>query len=379
MPDEIPMPPGGAEAGESTWSAAEKLADAHEASLRAKGEPIPGEQAGSIVSSEPVAHTAEVVKPEPGKPAKPAAKPAAAVPAADKSAIIKEIEALAAKAGMKVDANRVEVAERVALREEKRRFRESAAREQSEIRARLAKEMQDSADARGKAEAFTKALDGGDFDGMARAAGFKDWREMLNEQTKRMASPEYRRVQELERREQERERAAKEADERRIAAEQQQQQARSIQEYKAAMADELKTHEGMLGRMAADPDIVDLLYQVRAEHYRATGDELELAELAEQPARVLGGKSALDLLRSKWEALNEIFGDHPADLDEADSSAARRGGQPSRSRERKPPKVVSQRNAAEASAQPTFDDTPEGQKAYKAYFTQLLNQSTHPS
>ena len=344
--DTAAMPAGGAEGspGESAWAHAERLAEAHEASLRADGKPVPGADAGHVELSEP---KPDAVKP----PVKATGKPAA-VPAADKSALIKQIEELAAKAGMKVDANRVEVAERVALREEKRKFREQADRELNNHRSRIAQEAQASAEARGKAEAFAKALDSGDFDGMAKSAGYANWREMLNEQTKRMASPEYRRVQELERREAEREKAQKEADARNAEAQQLQKRAQGIQAYKVGMTEELnESGDGQLMQMAEDKDIVDLLYQVADAHMRATGDELTPAEAAETPSPLFGNKSALDLLKDKWEVLNKIFGDqHASDAEDA-SASARRGGQSARSRERKPPKTVSQRNAAEASAQ----------------------------
>ncbi len=374
MPNEIPMPPGGAEQGESAWSAAEKMAEAHEASLRAEGRPVPGEQAGSIVSSEPPP-VADASKPEPAK--KPA--PKATVPESDKSAIRKQIEELAAKAGMKVDGNRVEVAERVALREERRVMREAMSRELEKQRSQLTEKERAAEAKREKFEAFEAAHSKSDLEGMAKAAGFASWRELVNEETKRMASPEYRRVQELEKREQEREKAEKEREARAAEEHAQRERVAGIQAYKVSMAEQMKEAGGELEHMADDADLVNMLYDVRAAHFQRTREELDLQELLDTPTPLLGGKTPLDKLRSMRDSLNAIFGDHPADLDEAASAAARRGGQSSRSRERKPPKVVSQRNAAEASAQPTFDDTPEGQKAYKAYFTQLLNQSTHPS
>ncbi len=369
MPDEIPMPPGGAERGETTWSAAEKLAEAHEADLRSKGVPVPGEQAGSIVSSEHAPTEGE--KPEVVAAKKPAAKPVAGD--TDKAAIRKQIEELAAKAGMKVDGNRVEVAERVALREERRVMRETAARELQREREKLGIEMKAAADSRGKSEAFNKALESRDFDGMAKASGFKDWRDMLNEQTRSMASPEYREIQELKKRDAERDAAIKTEREQREQWAAQQQQLEGIKAYKVSMAEDMRTRGGELEPMAEDPDLVNMLYDVRADHFRRTRDELDLEELLDTPTPLLGGKSPLDKLRAMRDSLNAIFGDHPSDQDEAASAAARRGGQSARSRERKPPKVVSQRNAAEASAPPEFKDDAE----FKRYFTGLLNQSTH--
>lgn len=252
-------------------------------------------------------------------------------------------------------------------------MRETAARELQREREKLGIEMKAAADSRGKSEAFNKALESRDFDGMAKASGFKDWRDMLNEQTRSMASPEYREIQELKKRDAERDAAIKTEREQREQWAAQQQQLEGIKAYKVSMAEDMRTRGGELEPMAEDPDLVNMLYDVRADHFRRTRDELDLEELLDTPTPLLGGKSPLDKLRAMRDSLNAIFGDHPSDQDEAASAAARRGGQSARSRERKPPKVVSQRNAAEASAPPEFKDDAE----FKRYFTGLLNQSTH--
>lgn len=365
MPAEIEMPSGGAESGDSAWEAAEKGAAALEAEMVSKGIPVPGGDAGAIQETELPA--------KPAESAKPAAKPKAE-PAGDKSGLLRQIEELAAKAGMKVDGNRVEVAERVALRNERRQHRETMAREQAQFRARMAEESGKFQGSAAKFEAFERAREANDFEGMAKAAGFSDWKALVGEHTKRLQSPEYREIQELKHRDAEREEAVKRDRERQAQAQQAQQQATSIAAYKVGMADELKSSGGQLEAMAADPHIVGMLYDVRADHYRATGEELDLQDVIETPSPRFGGESVLDLLEKSYHNLSKIFGDRPA-LDEAASAATPRGGPSSRSRERKPPKTVSQRNAAEASAPPEFKDDAE----FKRYFTGLLNQSTHTS
>ncbi len=370
MPAEIEMPAGGAESGDSAWEAAEKGAAAHEAELVAQGLPVPGGDAGAIQETEAPA--------KPAEPTKPAAK-GRTEPTGDKSAKLKRLEALAGELGMRVDANRVEVAERVKLREERRQHREQITREQAQFQARMAEESGKFQGSAAKYEAFEKAREANDFEGMAKASGFDSWKALVNEHTKRMASPEYREIQELKRRDAEREEAIKTDRARQEQAQQAQQHATSIAAYKAGMAEELKASgiqvDGVrVEAMASDPHIVGMLYDVRADHYRATGEELDLQEVLETPSRAFGGKSILDVLEESYQNLGKIFGDRPVQ-DEAASAATPRGGPSSRSRERKPPKTVSQRNAAEASAPPEFKDDAE----FKRYFTGLLNQSTHTS
>ena len=371
MPDIGEMPAGGAEPGESAWAAAEKLAEAHEAELVSKGLPVPGGDAGSVQET-----PASEAKPEQAKQApKGKDKPAEPV-ASDKSAELKQLEAMAAKLGYKFDGNRVEVAERVALRNERRQLREQMGRELAQHQAKIAEETTKFQGSAERYRAFEAAREANDFEGMAKAAGFDSWKALVNEHTKRLASPEYREIQELKRRDAEREEAIRKDREAQAQAQQAQQQATSIAQYKAGMADEMKAGGGQLEAMAADPHMVNMLYDVRAEHYRQTGEELDLQEVLETPSRVFGGKSILDVLEESYQNLSKIFGDRPAQA-EASQEVAPRGGSSSRSREqKKPPKTVSQRNAAEASAPPTFPDTPEGEKAFKAYFAQQLNQAT---
>ena len=240
MPAEIEMPAGGGEAGESAWAAAEKLAAAHEADLTAKGIPVPGGDAGTVQES---AHDAEPAKVEPTKPAAAKAKPE---PAGDKSALLRQIEELASKAGMKVDGNRVEVAERVALRNERRQHREQLERDRAQLQALQAQES-------GKYQnhaAFEKAREANDFEGMAKASGFDSWKALVNEHTKRLGSPEYREIQELKRRDSEREEAIQRDRQERERAQQAQQQATSIAAYKSSMAEELSASRKRRGPRA---------------------------------------------------------------------------------------------------------------------------------
>ena len=368
--DEIDtMPAGGAEgAGESIWAAAEKMAAAHEAKLTAEGKPIPGAEHAPQRTED---------SPEPAKAPAAAAPAKAKVPLGAPAAAatdLTELEALAAKHGMKVNGNRIEPAERVKFREEKRIAQERLQGREAEIARKEREIEQKGSTSSAKMQAFERAVEARDVEGLARAVGFKDWRSLVDEHTKQLASPEYKRIQELERRESERAERDRQTEAQRAHEAEQARIGESIKAYKVGMTEDLKGRGGQLEKMGDDPEMVDFLYQVSADHYRATGDELDLDELVSTPSRLLGGKTPLDLLRSKWEALNAIFSDQAA-LPEAPSGVAARSGSTPRSREPKVPKTVSQRNAAEASPPAEFKSEAE----FMRYFTEQLNQSTHTS
>lgn len=371
MPDEdvSGMPAGGAETpGETMWSAAEKMAAAHEAKLTAEGRPIPGgaEQSSTVADRETERAELEEKTPQVRKDAK---------PTAGASADLKELEALAKKHGFSLNGNRVEPAERVKMREEKRQARESLELEKRKFQAWAQEEAGKMQGGGAKFAAFEKAVEAGDTDGMAKAAGFKDWRSLIDEHTKRLASPEYRRIQELEKRDREREERDQQAERQRREHADTVAKTEKIAAYKVSMAETMKETGGQLERMSADKQIVDLLYDCADAHYRATGEEPDLEELIETPSRLLGGATPLDRLRKTWESLSAIFGDHPADKDEASKEVAGRRGSSPRSKEPRVPKTVSQRNAAEASGPTEF----KSDKEFMAHFTSLLNQSTHTS
>jgi len=364
------MPGGGATNGDTIWAAAERGAAALEAQLKSEGKPVPGEGAGAVsVTEHREAERDELEEKTPQ--AKRQSKPEPA--AADKN--IRELEALAEKHGFKVNGNRIEPAERVAFREEKRKAREQLQREQAAFQARMQEEGSKTQGSSVKFQAFEKALADGDVDGLAKTAGFKDWRELVNDYTRRSASPEYKRIKELE--EQTQRIAAEREQEKQRAESERQSSAKSqqISTYKSGMADTMKEAGGELEKMAGDPEIIDLLYQVANEHYRATGEEPDITELVETPSRWLGGKTPLDLLRHKWEALSAIFGDRPAKVETPQGDARRSGSSPRSKEPNRVPKTVSQRNAAEASGPTDF----KSDKEFMAHFTQLLNQSTHTS
>lgn len=371
MPDDdiSGMPPGGAEnKGDSLWAQAEKLAEEHEAGLKAAGKPIPG-----AADASPDAETRAAEREELEKTAPIAKK--ADKSSSDQSNALRELEKLAEKHGFKVNGNRIEPSERVAFREEKRKWRETQQRELTQLQTRIQEESGKYAGSSAKLQALEKALSDGDLDGIAKATGFKDWRAVVDEQTKRMASPEYKRIRELEQKQAEFDERERQTAQRHKEAAEAQARNERISAYKVGMGESMKSAGGQLEKMASDPELVDFLYTVTDAHYRATGEELEVEELVETPSRMLGGKTPLDLLRSKWEALNAIFGDRPASKDEAPEGVARRSGSTSRSKEPKVPKIVSQKNAAEASPPAEFKSEAE----FMRHFTELLNQSTHVS
>src|SRR5690242_18576387 len=119
MPDESLM---------SAWRAAEVAAGGPEVETPAAPEPAAAEPASS-----PADAAAAETKVEPAK-----ADKAASVEATGDSEELKQLRALAAKLNMKLEDGRVTVAERVALREEKREAKARAAKLEAELMGRVA-------------------------------------------------------------------------------------------------------------------------------------------------------------------------------------------------------------------------------------------------
>lgn len=308
-------------------------------------------------------------KPAPTKKTKAAPAPSrAAADGTDPE--LEQLRELARKKGFVVDGNRVEVSERIRLREERQRHREAIAKREAELSTRD-QELGTRAE---KLKAFEEAHSKRDLDGLARAAGFENWRAIVDEQAKMMASPEYREIQAPKKAQAERDERDKRFAEEQTQRQQYEAKEREIAAYKLSMADEMTKAGDVLEAMAGDPDIVQILYAARAEHYTTTGDELSLEDLIETPARVTGGKAPLDLLRAKWESLDRIFGNRTAEVSEA-SEAASRSGVNSAKPAKKPPKTVSQKNATEVAAPAKFASEEE----YMRHFTRLLEQSSHTS
>ncbi len=227
---------------------------------------------------------------EPEKPAKvekaEKKKPAAAEPADPLAAKREKLQELIGELGMAMEDGRVTTAERAAFRAERREAREALAKLEQETIARLeartkAAEEADQKNAPrfDKLGAFEKAVEEGDHEAMAKAAGFDSYDKLQEHIIALKADPAYRRLRALEsqvetdrreKRERE-ERDAKAAEEREAKAAQEAEQAKNNEARSNYMRDLSKTMsqstDPLVKAMHDDPSFVSAIFRVQQEHY----------------------------------------------------------------------------------------------------------------
>lgn len=277
------------------WEAAAKAAEAHEAKV-AKA------VIGKKPAKEPVKETPPAEEPaaeveEPAEePSDPEAKAEPGEPADDDAEEPK---------GKPDDDKPVYGKERLKFRAEKRKHAEQIARERQAIadeRAKLTAELEPVIQAK-------RAVELGDFDGLAKAFGFKDWNEANKRFLEESSSPGYKRLRQTE--EQLERMQAKEREEREAAARARQQQEYQAQRQRnaAALATDMKAMEGLASDCADDPVVVDLVLQ-RIEKEFAGRDSVTHEEIAEVVPELIEQvlEQALQV-HSTWQARVEKHAD----------------------------------------------------------------------
>lgn len=254
-------------------------------------------------------------------------------------------EATEADGAEDADDRPVAVSERAKWREEKRRSRAAIAAERGKAMAEV-QQIADKARAElGPLLEAKKALEAGDFDGLARGLGHDDWKTLQAETLKRFQSPEYQRVQQLER--DLRERQAREDAERKTQAEQRAQadQQKAREAYiDGDLARELGAIEDEQVRgLAEDPAFRRAVFAIQDrewdEHARET---IPVAEAA---------REVVSTARKQYAKLHKIFGGQAAsEPEDATASATRSGRASVPTRARKRSKTVTHDRAAEAAA-----------------------------
>lgn len=199
--------------------------------------------------------------------------------------------------------------ERAKFREWKRnqvagvnKFRDAELAKVEQARQALAKEEAGFANIR-KAAA---ALESGDPDGLAVALGRKDWNELNDELLNHTASPTYKRLKELERRDAERAENEKRAQDQARQQQAQRQQHEKIQAHMRGMAEELAEHEDpLLAEACAEfPQLTELMFGEQRSHWKAEGEELDAATAASKSLSSLyaNARKIVDLCEKHAEA-----------------------------------------------------------------------------
>lgn len=171
-----------------------------------------------------------------------------------------------------------------ALREERRNWKAQADRREAALAAKEAE-----IEARAKAaeatspERIMMLLEGGNFDAVAQAIGAKSWEDLNNLAARAFASPEFKRMRNLE------ERAARLESERARERQQIEAQRQEVQRQEAErqfvshIETEMKSSGDVVVRTLAteEPEFVAAVYSHMANHYLATGEELDVSEVAQ--------------------------------------------------------------------------------------------------
>lgn len=294
------------------WARAGAKAAAKEAA-KAKGEaPAKAEAApergadGKFLPREGAAEPAKApAKAEPPK----AAEPAKAEPAPEgREAKAAKLKELAAELGFKVDAGAVTAAERYQLRAERREMLAKVDQAKAAGHAELEKARAALAEESKQASAFMAALKAGDPDGMAAAAGHKDWNALQEALLEAVSDPHYARIKALEA---EREAEKKEREEAKQRFQEQQRheaRARANAELRQGVAAQAKgSSDPLLAACAGDPMFIETLIGRQAHHYDpVTETTCSLEEALDDT--LPNGQTLRQIMRSQFDRLAAVFG-----------------------------------------------------------------------
>jgi hypothetical protein len=143
-------------------------------------------------------------------------------------------------------------------------------------------------------------LESGNFDAIAQAFGMKSWNEMNDHAARAFATPEFKRMRELEARA---ERIEAERAEEKRQYEEQQSEARRQQaerEYVTYVDTSLKgASDAHIKALSEDPNFTQAVFGFMSNHFRQTGEELDVEDAARQ---------MLPNIRAHYDRLHKIFG-----------------------------------------------------------------------
>jgi hypothetical protein len=237
---------------------------------------------------------------------RPKAKRTEAKPDAAPAGEVEQLRALATKLGMSLEDGKVTTTERVKLREEKRANLQAISQARQNAIAEVQKMREEIAPRITRAQAFEEAVASGDFNAIAQHAGFKDWNEMQEDQLKKAADPNYRKLLDLES-QLKAEKAEKEKA--REQAEQQERthaQIRAQNQYKSQLSARMVSSQDPLVKAMADmPNFVNAVFNVQ----NATWDGSSDAMTPEHAIRhsVNGAPSLLNEMKTLYERLAPVF------------------------------------------------------------------------
>lgn len=261
----------------------------------------------------PTPAASETTKPDNQKPANDNAAPeiteAQVIELAEKYGPEKALQIIARKLNYQVDGAAVTVAERKAFRDQQREAKQALDKWKQDIANEWDGKIKASSEEIEYGRALKAAKETGDYDGIARGLGFKDWNELADDHIAKLADPNHKRLTELEKRLQEKERAEAEQAERYRQHQAQQQREQQVQGYKVEMSSAMKQSENPVLKELADfPDVVNMLFAIQQANWDPVAQKtvtLEQALLMPLPGQ---RQPVRELLRGWHTSLAKAFG-----------------------------------------------------------------------
>ncbi len=294
---------------ETATPAAEKPSGKPESLAKAM-ERIGGESAfdgGYKLDEKPEPAAAADEKPEPEKTArkpKPEPSESAASPTE-----LEQIKALAEKLGLALEDGKVTTTERVNLRKERAENLRAIAQAEKDAIAKVQAARSEWEPKIGKVEAFEAAVKAGDYDAIAKLAGFDDWNKLQDDQIQRLADPNYKRVRELEER-------LKREDEAKARAKEESDRQQATQAELQAQANHKRQLQSIMGQssdplvkgMHDVPNFINAVFNVQRRVWQESGGrDVLTAESAIKWKPPEGGPSLHEELEAMHGRLSPVF------------------------------------------------------------------------
>ena len=274
---------------------------------------------------EPAAATeTEAADPDKAEKAKRAAKQTGA---ADDTSLatgeLEQLRALASKLGLLLEDGKVTTSEKVNLRKARTDNLRAIAEAEREAIAKVQAARAEWEPRIGKVEAFEAAVKAGDYDAIAKIAGFDDWNKLQDDQLQRLADPNYKRVRELEerlKREDEAKAKAAEENQRHQAT---QAELRAQAQHKSELLRKMSQSPDPLVRGMHDvPNFINAVHGVQRRVWHETGGRDVLsAEEALKWKPPEGGISLLEELEAMHGRLSPVFSKAAPQVAEAGTTA----------------------------------------------------------
>lgn len=199
------------------------------------------------------------------------ATPAAQAEAAPAINKLEQLKALAAELEMEFDGSKVAVRERVEFREAKDRLRKQIEQQESEVLRRLNEAKNQFSAKLTKAEQIEKAYEAADYDGLAKLLGPADWNALQEEMIAKISDPNYKRLRELERREQQREADAQQRRQQSERESYQQKRSEALRVHTANLSAQMKQSTDPLVReMHDDPLFLNSVIEIQQQNWDGT-------------------------------------------------------------------------------------------------------------